>query len=302
MHGVRRAWSTEHLTRHLADKARRLAERASRGVVLRRQLPAELGAGTLFVSPDARLRLWHPRLKHSAADLLPRVGELVRPGDVVWDVGSNVGIFAFAAAARAGVEGRVLSIEPDDWLLGLQRRSLAAQPGGQAEVDLLSVAVSDRLGLADLSIAARGRAANHLCDARGSSQTGGARETRRVVCVTLDWLLDYYPSPDLIKVDVEGAELQLLAGAKRILEEVRPLWLCEVRPEAAEEIAALWQSAGYALFDASHPLAAQGKALELPACDTLAVPKERLRGGLRAPSLPRTEFESLRSPSSTSQV
>ena len=44
------------------------------------------------------------------------VHEMVRPGDVVWDIGANVGLFAFAAANRAGSSGQVIAVEPDLWL------------------------------------------------------------------------------------------------------------------------------------------------------------------------------------------
>jgi len=80
---------------------RTLAEHLSRGRVLKRRLPAEFGAAPIFVSPDAALCFWHKDLANCDPALLDAARELVQPGDVVWDVGANVGLFSFAAAARA---------------------------------------------------------------------------------------------------------------------------------------------------------------------------------------------------------
>ncbi|MCL6608968.1 MAG: FkbM family methyltransferase, partial [Geminicoccaceae bacterium] len=108
---------------------------------------------------------------------------LVGPGRRVWDIGANVGVFAFAAAGRAGADGRVLAVEPDPWLFALLQHSRAANRGGLAPVELLCAAVADRSGLARLQIAARGRAANTLAGF-GSSQMGGVREELLVPTVT----------------------------------------------------------------------------------------------------------------------
>jgi hypothetical protein len=60
-------------------------------------------------------------------ELFSLAEKLIRPGDVVWDVGANVGLFTFAAAAKTGPTGKVLAIEPDPWLGTLLRRSAAQE-------------------------------------------------------------------------------------------------------------------------------------------------------------------------------
>jgi hypothetical protein len=141
---------------------RALAERLSRGRVLKRQLPARFGGAPIFVSPDAALRFWRKDLAKCDPPLFDAADELVRPGDVVWDVGANVGLFTFAAAARAGATGRVLAVEADQWLVSLLRRSASCQPASSAAVSVLSAAVSDRVGVAEFCIAKRGRCSNYL--------------------------------------------------------------------------------------------------------------------------------------------
>lgn len=81
---------------------RKLVERLSRRVVLRRKWPAEYGGGHVYLSPDAMLKVWTRSAAAVDQDLLQAASALVRRGDRVWDVGSNLGIFAFASAHLAG--------------------------------------------------------------------------------------------------------------------------------------------------------------------------------------------------------
>jgi len=250
---------------------RALLEKLSRGRIVRRRLPRGLGGAALYVSPDAALKLWKRDLAQADPLLLRLAAELVAPGAVVWDVGANVGLFAFAAAYHAGPAGRVLAVEADDWLAALVRRSAAAAGPAYAPVDVLAAAVADRPGIADLWIAERGRAGNHLRNVPGSTQTGGRRETRKVVTVTLDGLLDWFPAPKLVKIDVEGAEALCLQGAGRLLSEIRPSVVCEVAAENAAVAGELFRRAGYTLFDAT---AAPGlrRPVVAPVWNTLALP------------------------------
>jgi FkbM family methyltransferase len=250
---------------------RSLLERLSRERIVRRRLPPEHGGHALFVSPDAALKLWRHDLRQSDPLLLCLAAELVRPGDTVWDVGANVGLFAFAASFAAGASGRVVAVEADDWLAGLIRRSALTAPAAYAPVDVLAAAVADHPGVVELCIAARGRAGNYLRAVAGSTQTGGIRESRKVVAVTLDGLLDAFPPPRLLKIDVEGAELLCLRGAERLLSAVRPTLLCEVTAENAAAVGDLLRRHGYSLADASLPPELR-RPLAAPVWNTLALP------------------------------
>ena len=254
---------------------RSLLERLSRGRVLRRRLPAAHGGHALHVSPDAAMKLWQRDLGAVDPFLLRMAAELARPGMTIWDVGANVGLFAFAAAFAAGASGRVLAVEADPWLAGLLQRSAETAPPAYARVEVLAAAVSDAPGTVELCIARRGRAGNHLKAVPGSTQTGGTREVRQVPAVTLDGLLDRSPAPQVVKIDTEGAELLCLRGGGRLLREVRPVLLCEVTGENADAVGDLLRGHGYSLFDAGSPSRAP---VGRPAWNTLALPEIRAAG------------------------
>src|SRR5271166_4864713 len=101
---------------------RRWAEHLSRGVVLRRRLPSKFGRLPIYVTPEAGLRYWSAMSRVDPM-LYDMAEEMVKQGSVVWDVGANVGLFSFCAAALAGKSGLILAIEPDFWLAHLINRS-----------------------------------------------------------------------------------------------------------------------------------------------------------------------------------
>lgn len=238
----------------------------SRDSVLKRRLPAEFASAPLFVSPDASLRYWNLRLE---SDLFDYAREFVHPGDVVWDIGANVGIFAVAAAQRAGVSGQVIAVEADTWLTGLLRRSAAIQPSTSAPIQVIPAAAYSSLGVAAFHIARHGRASNFLAAATGSAQTGGIRETVHVVAITLDWLLEQGRAPTVVKIDVEGAEANVLRGALHTITQCRPIILCEVRDPACDEVTSLLSRCGYTLYNwDARPRTRVGRACY----NTLALP------------------------------
>lgn len=94
----------------------------------------------------------------------------------------------------------------------------------------------------------RARAANSI-EGYGSTQTGGVREIRTLPSVTLDSLLEHFAAPHVLKIDVEGAELEVLRGAVQVLSQSRPVIYCEVTDRTRAEVVTLLQSNAYMLWD-----------------------------------------------------
>jgi FkbM family methyltransferase len=247
---------------------RSAAEQASHRIVFRRRLPSPFSGARMYVSSEGGLRYLRGSMARVDPALLRLAAEFVSPGDVVWDIGANLGLFSFAASVAAGLGGQVLAVEPDTELAGLLRRSANANAGRGAPVEVLPSAVSDQVSVARFQIARRNRSTSHLAG-YGTTMTGGLRASQLVPSVTLDWLADRFPAPDVVKIDVEGAELAVLAGAAQVLAG-RPVILCEVGGGNAQAIADLLAAHDYTLFDGDR---LPGQRVPVPAApyNTLAV-------------------------------
>ena len=251
---------------------RKSVEHLSRGLVFKRRLPPEFHHFPIYVSPEASLRYWSRMSK--VDPMLYRIArELVKPSASVWDVGANVGLFSICASSLAGQEGHVVAIEPDVWLAHLltkSARELKRSGLNAAPVNVLCSAVSDGNRITHLQISERSRAANHLADAAGSSQAHGNRFSQAVTSVSLDFLLDYFPAPSVLKIDAETHETRVLQGATKLLETVRPTIWCEVSPENAAAVFDLLHPLDYELYAAPTEVRVP---LKRASWDTLAVPK-----------------------------
>ena len=252
---------------------RSLLEKATRRSAVRRHLPQAHGGGPLYVSGSAGLKYLLRPMDRIDPSLCNLAKEFVQNRSVVWDVGANVGLFAFSAAHHAGADGLVLAFEPDAWLVQLLRRSASIQPQSSARVEVVPVAVADDCDLRTFNLSSRSRATNAL-SGYGSTQAGPVREAQTVCAVSLDWCAKRRPLPDVIKIDVEGAELEVLTGARYIMEVRRPVILCEVSTKSSQGVTALLKDMGYRIFDADAPAAGR---TEVPAApwNTLAIAAPR---------------------------
>lgn len=161
---------------------------------------------------------------------LPEILASVQPR-VFWDVGANIGSYAWLVRQHPSVR-EVILIEADPLNARLIEKTIGANhlddcrliaalvADHDGEADFLVDAVSGATG--GLASTSKGSAANVLHAAYGLGAT-----TRRQA-MRLDTLLDRgFAAPDLMKIDVEGAEHLVLAGAERLLREKRPALILE---------------------------------------------------------------------------
>ena len=243
----------------------------TRRLVVKRRLPSDFGRTQIYVAADAALGYLKPTLP--GQDLFRIVREFIKPGSRVWDVGANVGLFAFAAGRLAGPSGEVVAIEADVWLASLLLRSRDLPSNEGININIVPVAASDRNGIARFLIAKRGRASNTLEQSGFRSQAGGTRNMQFVPTITLDSLLDTFQPPNFLKIDVEGAEELVLSGASRVLAEHRPIIYCEVGIEQNNAVTRLLKHHNYAFLHEDN-----GKKTRIDACcfNTLAIPNESI--------------------------
>jgi FkbM family methyltransferase len=168
----------------------------------------------------------------------------LKRGDVFYDVGANVGFLSLLAAKSVGPGGHVYCFEPQPSVLPLLTRNL--EQNGYSNYDVIEAAVSDRPGRAKLELNVRGRSGEaRLTSARAghdtaSLHTGHAVDVRVVTLDELD-----LPAARLVKIDVEGAESQVLRGMARVMREHQPTLIIEIHDEQGSSVEAILSEAGY---------------------------------------------------------
>lgn len=176
------------------------------------------------------------------ADLQATLGTALGPGMVVYDVGANVGYLTIAMARLVGPGGHVYAFEPlpDNYARLVEAVDL--NEVGKT-VTPVRAAVGAQVGRAQFLV--------HQSGGMGKLQGSAGRDAHYERTLEVDVLtLDEYAQqaaggpPDWIKIDVEGGEVGVLQGARRLLTERRPGLLLELHgPEAA---AGVWRQLGEA--------------------------------------------------------
>jgi FkbM family methyltransferase len=179
---------------------------------------------------------WMGTYENDKQEAMRRV---LKPGMTVWDVGANVGFYTLAFSRLVGDTGKVVAFEPS----GLNAAYLLQHVtlNNLTNVTVVQAAVSDEVGVVSFAV---GR----------SSFVGAITNSSgyQIPSLSLDDYSQQHSGgvfPDVIKIDVEGAESSVLSGASRLLAEGKPeLWLALHSEEQMKLCSKLLAEAGYAVF------------------------------------------------------
>ena len=154
----------------------------------------------------------------------------VRPGAVVYDVGAHIGTYSILALMRSGPEGRVVAYEPHAYTRTHLERHLEWN-GCRERTVIREVCCGAAPGMAEFFFApGLAEGMNGLLPVDGFSRMQVKVDTldREVATVGL--------VPDILKIDVEGAEWDVLRGAEATLAAHRPAIFLSVHPDALAKI------------------------------------------------------------------
>lgn len=161
----------------------------------------------------------------------------VKENGVVFDIGAHVGFYALLASVLVGPQGKVFAFEPHPRNLRYLREHLRLNAIGNVQV--IDAAVSDRAAM------------SWMQEGRHSSTWRLAPEGAvQVRTLSLEGAVSRgeLPIPDFIKIDVEGAEMLVLSGAKSILQDVHPVLFLATHSRALHpQCCELLTSLGYRL-------------------------------------------------------
>lgn len=180
--------------------------------------------------------------------------KLVKRGDIVVEVGANLGYFTRLFGNLVGAKGIVLAFEP----IPQTREQLLRNVQDLNHVNVLPYAISDEVGRVDMFVPGNihGQASlrRHL-----DSEWGAEKIVYSVTveCVPLAIIsqIRQLNHIDFMKIDVEGAELQVLKGAREILVRDHPILHLEIEQRwmtsfgyKADEVESFLRSIGYTFF------------------------------------------------------
>jgi len=161
--------------------------------------------------------------------------DLVQAGSVCFDIGAAAGLYTLALSQLAGPEGQVHSFEPVPFAHPLLTRVLGGRCSENVRHHPVALGIEPGRGIMSVPVGRRGPVTGRSfldagCAGQGSnaefrSQVGVDVEVQTLdgVCAAAD--LDRL---DFIKIDVEGAELQVLKGGQAAIERFRPAMLVEI--------------------------------------------------------------------------
>lgn len=158
----------------------------------------------------------------------------IRPGDFVLDIGANVGQYAVFFAALVSKSGKVISFEPDPTSRKMTDKNLALN-SFQKRVTVEELALFDENTTRSLYSKAGGDATASLVRS-GLQGEQNVLHAETVTTVRLDDYLSHHslPTPSWVKIDVEGAEINVLKGAPQLLASSAVI-VCELHPYAWSE-------------------------------------------------------------------
>jgi FkbM family methyltransferase len=200
---------------------------------------------------------WNGRSEPVFFDFMSKYLKL---GMIVFDIGANIGQYTLLAGKRVGRNGQVHSFEPADREFSLLHRSI--KHNGLNNITLQNKAVSDFDGYSQLNVFPDGQGAYNTLGKPSHNVIAQTKsQSVKVECVTIDSYItqNKIDFVDLVKIDVEGGEINVLKGATSLLSrDDAPLIMCEFGDETlagfgyvGSQLHTYFESLGYLITEPS---------------------------------------------------
>ncbi|MDH4452071.1 MAG: FkbM family methyltransferase [Verrucomicrobiota bacterium] len=169
------------------------------------------------------------------------------PGSIILDVGAQFGLYSMLAARHIGADGRIFAFEPSPDTVAVLRRHLTNN-GMTDCVEIVQAAVGPEEGEVTFYMAG-----THPSNTLAPTTVDPVMLTPvKVKAITVDgFCRQRHLKPTILKIDVEGWELQVLRGATEVVQDPALTICVEMHPYA-------WESAGYTAADFTFFVEASG--------------------------------------------
>lgn len=151
----------------------------------------------------------------------------LKSNSVFWDVGAHYGSYSLVASAYIRNPDSIFAFEPDEKAVSELKKNLLFNQL-DSTVRVFEYAVSSQQGILNFDMQ-EGNANSHLITNKNEKSIG---EIKQIKAVTLNEMVKMIPKPDFIKIDTEGAELDIIKGAGSLLEDSTITFVCELHPFA----------------------------------------------------------------------
>lgn len=151
----------------------------------------------------------------------------LKPGDTVLDIGAHIGLFSVLTSRLVGDGGKVYAFEPTPFTRGVLQEVIRLN-GCDGNVEVLPEAVADKAGTTYFF-----DTGTEVSNANSLVQTERSMEKIEIPVTSVDaFVAERGITINCLKIDVEGAEYDLLKGAKKVLTEHRPIARLGLHPES----------------------------------------------------------------------
>lgn len=161
--------------------------------------------------------------------------DLVNSGQTVYDIGANIGYFTLLFAKRVGSKGHVFAFEALPTNVDRLKNNIGIN-GFEDSVTVVHAAVQDRSGKSEFLIGPS-TGMGKVAGSGGRSRVE-YEESIHIDGIAIDDFIDVFgnPSPDIVKIDIEGGEILALPGMDKLLLGRRPILLVELHGFEAAQV------------------------------------------------------------------
>ena len=160
---------------------------------------------------------------HDERYVVTKLLKIIKPGDVCWDIGANIGFYTCLLASRVEHTGAVVAFEPAVRTCGYLCENVSLNQF--TNVTVVNKGLSDSVEQRHLYYAEAG-----LAEGTATLKYANGRDaSERVTLDAIDNLIRELPVPNFIKIDVEGYQLEVLRGGEYCLKTHAPLLMAELK-------------------------------------------------------------------------
>lgn len=158
--------------------------------------------------------------------------KVIKPGDCVIDIGANIGAHTLHFAKLVGPSGKVIAFEPTDYAFNKLIRNIELNPDLQKQIIAQQVLLDCGEGLKPNSIPSSWELNENVNSQKHAIHMGTYNSIEAADVKALDNAMNQLGNPkvQIIKLDVDGYELQVIKGAQSTLQRNKPKIIMEIVP------------------------------------------------------------------------